>query len=44
MALKFYASVAKELRLKVKKIWVLILTFVEVAGEKMVGEPPPYRE
>ena len=28
----------KELKLKVRKIFGLILTFVEVAGEKLVGE------
>ena len=35
MALKFYASVAKGLKLKVRKFWGLILTFVKVAGEKL---------
>ena len=33
MALKFYTSVAKGLKLKVRKILWLILTFVEVTGE-----------
>ena len=35
--LKFYTSVAKGLKLKVRKFWGLIPTFVEVAGEKLVG-------
>ena len=35
--LKFYSSVAKELKLKVRKFWGLIPTFVEVTGEKLVG-------
>ena len=35
--LKFYASLAKMLKLKVRKFWVLISTFVEVTGEKLVG-------
>ena len=34
--LKFYASLSKGLKLKVKKFWELILTFVEVTGEKLV--------
>ena len=37
MALKFYSSVAKGLKLKVKKFWGLIRTFVEIRGEKLVG-------
>ena len=37
IALKFYASVAKRLKLKVRKCWGLIPTFVEVAWEKLVG-------
>ena len=37
MVLKFYASVAKGLKLKVKMFWWLIPTFVEVTGEKPVG-------
>ena len=37
MTLKFYASVAKELKLKVRRFWGLISTFAEVAGEKLVG-------
>ena len=34
MALKFYTSVTKGLKLNVRKCWGLILTFVEVAGKK----------
>ena len=37
MALKFYANVAKGLKLKVRMCWGLIPTFVEVTGEKLVG-------
>ena len=33
----FYTSVAKGLKLKVRKVWGLIPTFVEVTGEKLVG-------
>ena len=29
---------AKRLKLKVRKVWGLILTFVEVTGEKLVGD------
>ena len=43
--LNFYSSVTKVLKLKVRKFWELIPTFVEIAGEKLVGEgcflPPP---
>ena len=42
--LKFYTSLSKGLKLKVKKFWGLILTFVEVIGGKLVGglsTPPP---
>ena len=35
--LKFYTSVAKVLKLKVRKFWGLIFTFAEVRGEKLVG-------
>ena len=35
--LKFYTSLSKGLKLKVRKFWGLILTFVEVTGEKLVG-------
>ena len=34
--LKFHISVAKGLKLKVRKFWWLIPTFVEVSGEKLV--------
>ena len=37
--MKFFASVAKRLKLKVRKFWGLIPTFVEVAGEKLVRVP-----
>ena len=37
LALKSYASVAKELKLKVRKCWGLIPTFEEVTGEKLLG-------
>ena len=39
MVLKFYTSVAKGLKLKIKEVWGLILTFVEGTGEKLVGRP-----
>ena len=35
MTLKFYTSVAKGLRLKVRKFWGLLSVFVEVRGEKI---------
>ena len=38
MALKFYTSVPKLLKLKVRKFCGLIPTFLEVAGEKLVGD------
>ena len=37
MALTFYTNVAKGLKVKVRKFWVLSLTFVEVIGKKPVG-------
>ena len=37
MAFQFYTSLRKGLKLKVRKFWGLILTFVEVTGEKLVG-------
>ena len=40
MALKFFMSVAKCLKLKVRKIWGLIFTFVEITGEKLIGGLP----
>ena len=43
--LKLYSSLSKGLKLKVRKFLGLIPTFVEVTGEKLVGEaflaPPP---
>ena len=36
MALNFYTSVEKALKLKVRKFWGLIPTFAEVTGEKLV--------
>ena len=38
MGMKFYTSVAKGLKLKVRKFLRLIFMFVEVTGEKLVGE------
>ena len=35
--LKFYTSLSKGLKLKVRKFWRLILTFVDVTGGKLVG-------
>ena len=35
MNLKFYTSVAKGLKLKVRKFWGLINIFVEVTGKKL---------
>ena len=45
--LKFYISVAKELKLKVRKFWGLIPTIVKVTGEELAGglfAPSPYPE
>ena len=43
--LKFYTSMTKGLKQKVRKFWGLIPTFVEVTEEKLVGggflSPPP---
>ena len=45
--LKFYTSVAKGLKLKIRMFWGLILTSVQITGEKLVGKvflhhhPPP---
>ena len=41
--LKCYTSVKKGFKLKVRKFWGLIPTFVEVTGGKLVQEPfcPP---
>ena len=38
MALKLYTVVSKGRKLKVRKFWGLIPTFVEVTGENMVGK------
>ena len=37
MALKFYTSVTKVLKLEAKKSWRLVRRFVEVAREKLVS-------
>ena len=37
MALNFYNGVAEGFKLKVRKFYRLIPTFVEVTGEKLVG-------
>ena len=37
LVLMFYINVEKGLKLKVRKLWVLTPTFVEVTEEKMVG-------
>ena len=45
MTLKFCLSVAEELKLKVRKFWDLILTFVAVTEEKTVrGGEGKYRD
>ena len=36
--LKFYTSLSKGLKLKIRKFWGLTPTFVEVTGEKLVGD------
>ena len=44
MSLKFYTSVAKGLKLKIRKFLGLVPAFVEVTGEKLAGglfAPPP---
>ena len=38
ITLKLYTSVEKRLKLKVRKFWWINPTFVEVTGEKIVGE------
>ena len=38
--LNFYTSVTKRLKLKVRKFWRLIPTFVEVTGGKLVAKLP----
>ena len=37
MTLGTYSSVVKGLKLKVRKFWGLVPTFVEVTGEKLEG-------
>ena len=37
MSRKFYNSVAERLKLKVRKFWGLIATFVDVTAEKLVA-------
>ena len=37
MGLKWHTNVVKGLEIKVRKVWGLIHTFVEVTGEKLVG-------
>ena len=37
MAFNFYTSLAKGFKLKVRKFWGLILTFLEIAGENLLG-------
>ena len=37
MNLTFYTSVAKGLKLKVRRFWGLVRTFVEVTEEKLVA-------
>ena len=39
MALKLYTSVEKALKLKVRMLWWLIPTFVEVTVENLAGGP-----
>ena len=43
---KIYTNVPKGLKLKVRKSWELIPTFVEVTGEKLEGGlfAPPHPE
>ena len=38
IALKFYTIVSKGSKLKFRKFWGLVSTFVKVIGEKLVGE------
>ena len=41
---KFYTSVVKGLKLKVRKFWEIILTSAEVTRKKLIGRPfcPPH--
>ena len=40
MALKFYTSVAKELKVQIRRFWGIIIAFVEDTLEKMGVAPP----
>ena len=42
--LKFYTSLSKGLKLKVRKLWGLIPTFVEVTGDRGFAPPILNRE
>ena len=42
MVLKFYTSVVKRLKLKFRKFWGVIRTFVEVTGEKRKTGREPF--
>ena len=37
MVLKFNTNMAKGSKLKARRFWGLVLTFVEITGEKLVG-------
>ena len=37
MALKFYTSVEKGLKLKVRQLWKLVFVFENVTGAKLLG-------
>ena len=37
MALKFYTSLTRGLKLKIRKFWWLVPMFEEVTGRKLVG-------
>ena len=41
MNFKLYSSIAKMVKLKVKKFWGIILMSAEVTDEKLVGSPTP---
>ena len=46
MAFKLYKNMTKGLKLKVRKFWEVIPTFVDVTGEKVIGGllPPAHLE
>ena len=44
LALEFYTSVAKGLKLKIRTFWRLIPMFVEVTGEKLYQKSSPHIE